>query len=278
MSISGVATVYNEESTVKLFFNSYKKQRILCDELIICDGGSTDNTLSLLKELQALYPEFNLKIIRLNVRRELCLGQIALGRNAAIKEAKYENIVCFDFGCEYSSNYVFEMNRKLHDFKIVGGYFYGLNKENIYGKLYSDIMMPKRENLKEGFIPSSRSIAFKKSIWENVGRYPTKFLTGEDTRFALNILDFGYTLGYCPNIDVGWLNPDSLFDIFNKHKSYGMGKFEFNLFSVRSLFVKVCFIFLMLPISLFDKKVLVRITVYAGEIFGYYNRYLNKIS
>ena len=43
----------------------------------------------------------------------------------------------------------------------------------------------------ETFLPSGRSIAFKKSAWKEVGGYPENLYTGEDTLFDLKLKEKG---------------------------------------------------------------------------------------
>jgi len=277
--VSGIATVFNEENTVNLFFDSYRRQEKYCDELIIVDGGSNDKTVELLEKLRNFEPGFNIKLFHIPESQYNCEGQIALGRNIAIEKAIYEAIVCFDFGCTYSNNYVAEMTSKLIRWKVVGGYYYGLNTKTLFGRAYSNTMMPKKSLLTTGFIPSSRSFAFKKNVWSDVGGYPTKYLTGEDTNFVLNILEAGHTIGYSREVMVGWTNPSTLVSIFQKHHKYGKGKFEFRLMSKSSFILKIVGVIFLFPFTLFNKSLLVRLTVYFAEISGYVLRFLeNKLN
>ena len=52
MKISFVTTVFNEEKTINKLLDSIKKQTVYPDEVIIVDGGSTDNTLSVISNFQ----------------------------------------------------------------------------------------------------------------------------------------------------------------------------------------------------------------------------------
>ena len=49
MKISFITTVFNEEKTIRAFFDSLFSQSKLPDEIVIVDGGSNDNTIAILK-------------------------------------------------------------------------------------------------------------------------------------------------------------------------------------------------------------------------------------
>ncbi|MBI3379682.1 glycosyltransferase [Candidatus Gottesmanbacteria bacterium] len=89
IDISIVIPVYNEQdkiiSAVEEFFGHFKKdKRVRQSELILCENGSNDNTLSLATSLQQKYPQ--LKVIH--------IPQKAIGAalRKGIKKAKYPYI------------------------------------------------------------------------------------------------------------------------------------------------------------------------------------------
>ncbi len=50
MQVSVVATVYNEQKSIGRLLASLAEQTRLPDEVVICDGGSTDETVRLIRE------------------------------------------------------------------------------------------------------------------------------------------------------------------------------------------------------------------------------------
>ena len=50
MQVSVVATVYNEQKSIGRLLASLAEQTRLPDEVAICDGGSTDETVRLIRE------------------------------------------------------------------------------------------------------------------------------------------------------------------------------------------------------------------------------------
>jgi glycosyltransferase involved in cell wall biosynthesis len=77
MKISVIVTVKNEDESIHRLLDSLAAQTRAPDEVVICDGGSTDGTLKVLSAEQRL----PLKVI---VRPGANISQ---GRNAAIAEA-----------------------------------------------------------------------------------------------------------------------------------------------------------------------------------------------
>ena len=78
MKVSVIVTVKNEGEAIRPLLDSLIQQSQLPDELVICDGGSTDNTLEVLSEYKTWLP---LKIL---VAPD---SNISQGRNIAIAAA-----------------------------------------------------------------------------------------------------------------------------------------------------------------------------------------------
>ena len=88
--VSLIITVRNEESALPALLNSLQEQERRPDEIVIADGGSTDETIPLLR---AFASEHQHVIIL-----ELPGLNIAQGRNAAIQAATGDIIAVTDAG------------------------------------------------------------------------------------------------------------------------------------------------------------------------------------
>ena len=170
MKVSFITTVYNEENTIVQLLDSLSKQSRMPDEIIIVDGMSTDGTVDKIKNYNSKF-----KIIQKK-------GNRAVGRNEAIKSSSGDVIVCSDAGCLLDKDWVKNIIEpfKNKEINVVAGYYKGL-PQNIFQKCIVPyvLMMPDRVHPKN-FLPATRSIAFRKSIWEKVGGFPEKFSHNED--------------------------------------------------------------------------------------------------
>jgi hypothetical protein len=76
---------------------------------------------------------------------------------------------------------------------------------------------------KEDFLPSSRNIAFKKSVWAEIGGYPESLDYAEDTIFDINLKSKGYKFTVAEDAIVYWdmrTNHKSLFKQFYNYRKW----------------------------------------------------------
>src|SRR5512137_2392291 len=88
MKISLIVTVLNEARSLPALLDSVAAQTRPPDEVLICDGGSTDNTIELLRAER----RFPVRVI------ERPGSNISQGRNAAIAAASGDVIASTDAG------------------------------------------------------------------------------------------------------------------------------------------------------------------------------------
>src|SRR3989304_8444448 len=98
MKISMIATVLNEEKSIKRVLDSIFKQTRKPDELVIVDGGSKDKTYKILKEYSKKHRE-----LRVFQKKG---ANIPEGRNIAIRKTKNDVVVVVDAGTIYDKNWL----------------------------------------------------------------------------------------------------------------------------------------------------------------------------
>ncbi|HXT84033.1 MAG TPA: glycosyltransferase, partial [Verrucomicrobiae bacterium] len=101
MKISFITTVYNEEKTIDKLLNSLFRQSKMPEEIIIVDGGSSDNTIKKIHKFQMKTINHKLRFVLLIKK-----GNRSVARNEAVKQAKGEIIVCSDAGCILDKNWI----------------------------------------------------------------------------------------------------------------------------------------------------------------------------
>ena len=218
MKVSVICTLKNEESSAKELIDSLLSNYRMPDEIVIVDGGSTDRTIEIINSYIKRGAPINL-IIKTDVN-------IAEGRNRAIKNAKHDFIASIDAGCKADKDWLknllipFEENPSID---VVAGFFlpYAGSK---YEEVVGELLYPKLESMNtERFLPTSKSIAFKKRCWENVGGYPEWLFTGEDTLFDLKLKESGYKFAFAKDAIVYWRPRSTLYGLFKQYFLYAKG-------------------------------------------------------
>lgn len=233
-SITLITTVYNEGDNILSFLDSYLKQSYYADEFIIVDGGSTDNTIQQIQKYAIAHPILNIKlIVDETCSKKNSIAPIAKGRNVAITAARGELITVTDAGCRLDEHWLEEVTRPFfsENADAICGY-YVVNAVREFEKQYAVAFQPLDDN----FLPSSRSIAFKKKVWEEVGGYPELSYTAEDTLFDLNILKQGYSFYRAPKAIVYWTFAKSEKDMFKKLREYGKGEGKLLIYKKKAVF------------------------------------------
>lgn len=215
MKTSLIMTVYNEERSIKEQIKSILNQTKIPDEIIILDSESRDNTVKIIKS-------FKNKRIKIIEKK----ADIGTARNILIEKAKNEIILVTDGGCLLDKNWAYEISKPFEDknIKVVGGIYAPLAK-NFFEKCEGAVVCKSREEIDEiKFIPSSRSIAFRKEIWKEVGGYPKHEIGGEDTRFVLNILERKHKMVINKNAVVYWRMRSPLKNFMKQFHLYAKGE------------------------------------------------------
>ena len=252
---SFVMTVFNEAESIGAFIESLLDQTLLPSEIIIVDGGSSDNTAGILiryfRELcsdgdhtatgtltsidgsisgdgmeQKLLFEGRLdeKITVKIIDAEGAM--ISQGRNIAIKNANSDLICVSDAGCILEKDWFYEITKNSSNngsAEVTGGYTYPYARKIIQAALAVCVLPKKSEIVSAKFMPSSRNISFKKNIWEQAGGYPENMDFGEDMRFNFNIRSAGYGIRFNPDAEVYWNLRDNLGEIFRQFFRYAKG-------------------------------------------------------
>lgn len=217
MNVSVVATVCNEEQSIKALLDSLLKQSLNPSEIVIVDGGSTDKTVQIIQDYQKKNKLINLIIDP---------GTISHGRNVAIKNAKYSIIAQTDAGCVADKNW---LKKLIHHFanpsvKVVAGFYQMLTNTPFERALAAFVGVHKKRFDPRVFLPSGRSVAFRKSVWKEVGGYSEKLQrAGEDTLFNYLVVKKGIEIVREPNAIVNWQVPENLSQAVKKFFSYSFG-------------------------------------------------------
>ncbi len=203
--ISVVVTVLNEEKTIKELLDVLVK---FPAEIIIVDGGSSDQTPEIIKKYSGV------KLICGKYNR-------SQGRNIGVAAAKGEIIAFTDAGCVPERDWLKNLTKvffeKLPSPKLgeglgerylgvecVSGYYKGL-PQNIFEKCLVPYVLVMPDRIGSEFLPSTRSMAITKKLFLNSGGFDEKLWHNEDYAFANKLKKMGVNFNFASQAIVGWL-------------------------------------------------------------------------
>lgn len=225
MNFSLVSTVFNESKRLSQTIDDLRNQTLQPDEIIITDAGSTDGTLEILNNWKL---ESEIPIIILVKKR--C--NVAEGRNLAIKNASHTIIASTDFGCRFHPGWLESLISPFsnHEINVVGGAYSVVEGDQLTMSAKAAFIIAngyKTDVYSDSFIPSSRSIAFRKNVYEHIGGY-CEWLTlaADDTIFGLELRANKYKIFPVDKPYVYWGRHSTAKGFFKEAFRYGLGDGE----------------------------------------------------
>ena len=198
---SVVIVVRNEESSILLLLKSIEAQTIIPAKIFVIDGGSTDDTLTIINNYTKT-SKFPLSIF------ELPGSTISEGANFGIANAATELIITLHAGCILDQNCFANLVGPISAnprVDLVGG-LYQPQHNNLDNYLIPDWEAIDWSN----FIPSSRICCFKKSLAIQGGLFSTDLVVGEDTHFFVKYRSLSHHWVFNRNAYLLWDSPGTL--------------------------------------------------------------------
>ncbi len=240
--VSVILTVKNDPHGCALMLESLGCQTRPADEIVVVDGGSTDNTIPTIDSCVLKNPA---------IRRIDAPGaNIAAGRNIGIQKAKGCIIATIDAGClakpewlerlvapfsacevsdaiDRSSQgvWIADSDSDPAPIEWVAGFYRVAPQtllENVVGlatmRGQLDPVNP------ETFNPSARSMAFTRDAWLRAGGFPEWLRFSEDTLFDHRLRGMGLRPYFAADAVVHWRPRTSLQSIARQFFYYGTGR------------------------------------------------------
>jgi glycosyltransferase involved in cell wall biosynthesis len=187
MRVSVIATVYNERANIGRLLDSLAAQSRLPDEVVICDGGSVDGTVEVIREYRRAQPA---RLPNLQVIVEPG-ANISRGRNVAIGVAQGPIIAATDAGVRLEPDWLEQITAPWEQEGepplAVAGLFVP-DSEGVFQTAMAATVLPLVGEIDPTrFLPSSRSVAFTKAAWQRAGGYPEWLDYCEDLVFDFAI-------------------------------------------------------------------------------------------
>jgi|DewCreStandDraft_2_1066082.scaffolds.fasta_scaffold00216_81 glycosyltransferase involved in cell wall biosynthesis len=215
MSQALVITVLNEAKTVGRLLDSVLAQALLPDEVVVCDGGSTDGTLEILEAYGRRLP---LRVIRAPG------STIAAGRNRAIEATRAERLAVTDAGVRLDPGWFRALMDALDDPRTVAAGAFAPDPVGWFERALAAVTLPLPEEIPpDRFLPSSRSVAFYRSAWAAVGGYPEWLDYCEDVVFDLKLLAAGCRFRWVPEAVVYFRPRPDIPAFFRQYFNYARG-------------------------------------------------------
>ncbi|PKO23196.1 MAG: glycosyl transferase family 2 [Chloroflexi bacterium HGW-Chloroflexi-1] len=254
MRVSVICTVLNEGESIRRMLDSLVAQTRQPDEVVIVDGGSRDNTVAVIES----YAD------RLKLRVLIEPGaNISRGRNVAIRTATGDVIASTDAGVwlepawlaalvaplesgqiSESANQQIDQsaNRKsairnpqsaIPNPQSVAGFFVP-DPQTPFEAAMGATVLPAIGDVDPGaFLPSSRSVAFRKEAWAAAGGYPEWLDYCEDLIFDFRLQDATGPFVWAPGAVAHFRPRGSMRAYFKQYYRYARGDGKADLWRKR---------------------------------------------
>jgi len=245
---SVIATVKNECNSISQLLESLCNQTRPPDEVVIVDGGSSDGTLASLRAWESS------RRLPLRVFVEPACN-ISRGRNTAIAAAQGPLIASTDAGVRLAPEWLAELLAPFEGSgaapaRAVACGFFLPETIGTFEMAMGATVLPALEDINPTrFLPSSRSVAFPRSAWEEVGGYPEWLDYCEDLIFDFRLRAAGYRFVFVPKAVVYFRPRGSLRAFFRQYYRYARGDGKADLWRKRHLVRYVTYLGLLPALS-----------------------------
>jgi len=221
--VSVILTVLNEGEAARAVLDSLCKQTLRPDEVVIADGGSRDQTVAVLREYEVKLP---LKIVSAPG------SSIAQGRNAAIRAASGDILGVTDAGVRCRPDWLERLTAPFGapEVMAVAGFFCSAPQTVLETAMGSTVLPEARDVNPATYLPSSRSVAFRRAAWEAAGGYPEWLDYSEDVIFDLALRRKFGPFVFVPQALVDFRPRGSLRALARQYYQYARGDGKANLF------------------------------------------------
>ena len=209
MKVSLIATVKDAGDHITEFLGAVRSQTRAPDEVVIVDGGSTDGTLAILRSAEGV------------TLIEEPGANISRGRNLAVAAAAHDVIAVSDADCVPEPTWLERLLAPMERGAAVSMGAYVARTDGFFEVCASAVAVPDPSELRaETFMPSSRSVAFRRDVFLEAGGYPEWLDRGEDMYLDLRWREAGVRMGLASDAVVEWRVRPTLVDHWRQYSDY----------------------------------------------------------
>ena len=227
--VTFISTVLNEGASIRRLMDSLAAQTRPPDEVVIVDGGSRDDTVAILHEYADRLP------LRVIVRPGANISQ---GRNAAVEAAAGDIIASADAGVRLDPAWLERLVAPLEAdpaVQAVAGFFLP-DPCTPFEIAMGATVLPRADEINPAtFLPSSRSVAYRRAAFAAVGGYPEWLDYCEDLVFDLRLRARFGPFAWAPDAVVHFRPRGSLRAFFVQYYRYARGDGKADLWRTRHL-------------------------------------------
>jgi glycosyltransferase involved in cell wall biosynthesis len=220
-TVSLIATVRNERSSVDALLDSAGALDRPADECVFVDGGSTDGTAERLRAVAGGSSE-GARIAVLSRPG----ANIARGRNEAVVAAGGEIVAATDAGVRLDPSWLARLVRPLEadpTLAAAAGFFVS-DPASVWELALGATTLPDVAEVDpRRFLPSSRSLAFRREAWRQAGGYPEWLDYCEDLLFDFALLRVAGAIRFVPRATVRFRPRPTPGAFFRQYFRYARG-------------------------------------------------------
>ena len=195
MSVSIVIPMYNAEKLIEKVLKAIFEQKVsLPDEVIVVNDGSTDNSLSLVKQL--------CKEKKINVIPQPNQGTVS-ATNRGFRTASGDIICSVDADVVLHNDWLQNILIEFNDPKVgaVQGYYQTPTNVSFFARMAGYDMEKRYDSMKQKYVTqvNTGNTAYRKSALDKVGFFDPKFTYAYDNDMSYRLLDAGYQLVFKKN-------------------------------------------------------------------------------
>jgi glycosyltransferase involved in cell wall biosynthesis len=225
VKVSLISTVKDASAHIEEFVGSVAAQTRAPDEVIVVDGGSTDGTPDLLRRAGA-------DAVTVIEERG---ANIARGRNLAIAAAAHDVIAVTDADCVLDPRWLERILAPIEADADVSMGFYLPITDGFLQECMASVNLPLDASDVDpaSFMPSARSVAFRRGSIEAAGGYPEWLAIGEDMWVNRRWRELGLDMRFAPDAVVRWRLRPTLRGTWAQYFRYARGDAQAGMFPER---------------------------------------------